>query len=168
MTTTIKPSARPKARAPLSKRQAARLGVVQALYQIELSERPADAVIAEFQATRLTDLLEPLEIEAPTAPLPVDRRWFEQIAHGAAARQAELDPAIAAALSEGWSLPRIGYLLRATLRAGAFELLDRRDVPVNVVINEYVGVADTFFAGDEPKFVNAVLDRVAQTLRAEP
>jgi len=55
--------------------------------------------------------------------------------------------------------------LRACLRAGAFELAERTDVPVKVVINEYVELAYLFFDAGEPPFVNAVLDRLAQTLR---
>ena len=50
-------------------------------------------------------------------------------------------------------------------RAGAFELAGRTDVPVSVVISEYVEVARLFLDGDEPKFVNAVLDRLAPQLR---
>ncbi len=57
-------------------------------------------------------------------------------------------------------------MLRAILRAGAYELMFRRDVPVRVAISEYVDVAHSFYAGDEPGLVNAVLDRVARTARA--
>ena len=76
-----------------------------------------------------------------------------------------LDPEIELCLAEGWTFGRLGYLLRACLRAGAFELAERADVPVKVIINEYVELAYLFFDSGEPSFVNAVLDRLAQTLR---
>ena len=57
-------------------------------------------------------------------------------------------------------------ILRAILRAAAFELVARRDVPAKVVIDEYVGIARDFFAGDEPGFVNAALDTMARRKRA--
>jgi N utilization substance protein B len=79
----------------------------------------------------------------------------------------ELDPRIEAMLATGWSLVRAGYLLRAFLRAGAFELAARRNVPAGVVINEYVALAHAFLSSDEAGFVNAVLDRLASELRSE-
>ena len=60
-------------------------------------------------------------------------------------------------------------ILRAILRAGTYELGHRQDVPAAVVINEYLDIAHAFFEGDEPKFVNGVLDRLARQVReAEP
>ena len=55
--------------------------------------------------------------------------------------------------------------MRATLRAGVYELLARADIPARVVINEYVDVALRLFGGGEPGFVNGVLDRLARELR---
>jgi N utilization substance protein B len=72
---------------------------------------------------------------------------------------------IAATLAQGWSLERAGYLLRAFLRAGAHELASTPDVPVSVVINEYVELAHAFLSRDEARFINAVLDRLATQLR---
>jgi N utilization substance protein B len=150
----------------MTRRRAARFGAIQALYQAELSGVPIERVIAEFQAHRLADLLEPLE---GTGPAPaVDRDWFAALAKGAFQRAPELDPMIEATLAEGWTLLRAGYLLRACLRAGAFELAARPDVPVRVVINEYVELAHDFLSKDEAGFINAVLDRLAGQLRPTP
>ena len=74
---------------------------------------------------------------------------------------------IQATLAEGWSLERAGYLLRAFLRAGAYELACKPDVPVSVVINEYVELAHDFLSRDESGFINAVLDRLAGQLRPD-
>ena len=150
----------------MTRRRAARFGAIQALYQAELSGVAIERVIAEFQAHRLADLLEPLEGSGP-APA-VDRAWFAALTKGAWQRAAELDPLIEATLAEGWTLVRAGYLLRACLRAGAFELAARPDVPVRVVINEYVELAHDFFSRDEAGFINAVLDRLAGQLRPAP
>ena len=51
------------------------------------------------------------------------------------------------------------------LRAGAFELSTRRDVPARVVVAEYVDVANAFVDRDETGMVNAVLDQLARQLR---
>ena len=55
-------------------------------------------------------------------------------------------------------------LLRLILRAGAFELSERSDIDAPLSINEYVAVAEAFFGGTEPRFVNGVLDRLARVL----
>jgi N utilization substance protein B len=150
----------------MNRRRAARFGAVQALYQMDLTAAPVDSVITEFEQHRLADLLEPLELNGG-APAEVDREWFENVTRGAWRRAEELDPLIEEMLASGWTLARAGYLLRAFLRAGAFELADRPDVPVQVVLSEYVELAHGFLPGDEAGFVNAVLDRLAARLRPE-
>ena len=74
---------------------------------------------------------------------------------------------IAGALSKEWSMERLEAVLRAILRAGAFELSTRTDIPPKVTISEFVDVAHAFYTGTEPKLVNAVLDRIARVVRAE-
>jgi N utilization substance protein B len=150
----------------LNKRRAARFAAVQALYQAEAGELAIDRVIAEFKAHRLASILEPLEVATPSPK--VDEVWFAIVAGGAWQGRERLDPAIESCLKEDWSLARCGFLLRACLRAGAYELAERTDVPVKVVINEYVELAHLFFSGDEPALVNAVLDRLAPVLRPDP
>jgi N utilization substance protein B len=81
--------------------------------------------------------------------------------------QLRLDPLIASALQDDWALSRLDSTVRAILRAGVFELLDRKDVPVAVIVTEYVEIAQAFFEDDEPKLVNAVLDRIAKQVRGD-
>lgn len=134
-------------------RRAARLAAVQALYQMELVGAGAEEVAEEFITHRFDET-------------PTDTEFFKAIVEGVPLHQAEIDKAIAACLSENWSMTRIDSILRAILRAAGLELVARRDVPAKVVIDEYVGIAHDFFAGDEPGFVNAALDRMAHRKRA--
>lgn len=53
------------------------------------------------------------------------------------------------------------------MRAGVYELMQRSDVPVAVIVSEYVDIAKAFYVEDEPKLVNAVLDRVSRRVRGE-
>ena len=55
--------------------------------------------------------------------------------------------------------------MRAILRAGAYELVARPDVPVASVITEYVDVAHAFYDKRESGFVNGLLDAIAKTAR---
>ena len=136
-------------------RHAARLGAVQALYQMEMSGNGAEEVAAEFAEHRFAEL--------PATP---DGEFFHAIVNGVTQHQVEIDRAIAASLSEKWKLERVDSILRAILRCGVFELIGRRDVPAKVVIDEYVAVSGAFFGGDEPGFVNAALDGIARRKRA--
>ena len=149
------------------RRSVARLLAVQALYQIEIARIEAggaaavDAVIAEFVKHRLGQ-----EIEGENYG-EADRALFADIVAGTSSRQRELDEMISAALSDEWPLQRLETILRAILRAGAYELRARADVPPRVVISEYLDVAHAFFAGKEPGMVNGVLDRLARVLRQD-
>ncbi|MEY4708050.1 MAG: hypothetical protein RJB58_1773 [Pseudomonadota bacterium] len=136
-------------------RHAARLGAVQALYQMEMSGDGAEEVAAEFAEHRFAEL--------PATP---DGEFFHAVVNGVPQHQVEIDRAIAGALSEKWKLERVDSILRAVLRCGVFELVARRDVPAKVVIDEYVAVSGAFFGGDEPGFVNAALDTIARRKRA--
>ncbi len=133
-------------------RHAARLGAVQALYQMEMSGAGAEEVAAEFAEYDL--------------PVPPDADFFTAIVNGVPRHQVEIDRAIAASLSQNWKLERVDSILRAILRCGVFELVARRDVPARAVIDEYVAVAGAFFGADEPGFVNGALDTIARRKRA--
>jgi len=141
-----------------SSRHAARLAAVQALYQMDLTQRDLSEVLAEFVLHRF----ENAEI---TAYKDADRVFFRDIVSGTVEKQLEVDKEIASYLAESWRLSRIDSILRALLRSGVYELIARRDVPARAVINEYVEIAHDFFGGDEPGVVNGVLDRVARQHR---
>ncbi|HWA03102.1 MAG TPA: transcription antitermination factor NusB [Rhizomicrobium sp.] len=141
-------------------RSTARLAAVQALYQMEQTGIGSDEAVHEFTEHRFGT-----EPETGTAG-EIDGEFFAAIVHGVPRHQEEIDAAIAGVLSGGWRLSRIDSILRAALRAGAFELIERRDVPARVVIDEYVDVSHAFFSGEEPSFVNAALDRLARRKRA--
>ena len=98
--------------------------------------------------------------------LPAEVAFFREVVGGVVRDQRTLDPMIDDALAQGWPLKRIETILRAVLRAGAYELDQRRDVPARVVVSEYVDVANAFVDRDETGMVNAVLDQIARKLRA--
>lgn len=142
-------------------RSAARLGAVQALYQIEQSgdDVVPSVVISEFAEHRLGREVDgDLYTEA-------DIELFGDIVGGVTARRAEIDKAITGALSEKWKLGRLELIMASVLRCGTYELMARPDIPTAVVINEYLDVAHAFYPGDEPAFANGVLDRLAKELR---
>ncbi|MEJ0013056.1 MAG: transcription antitermination factor NusB [Bauldia sp.] len=145
---------------PANQRGAARLAAVQALYQMELGGATLPDVLAEFEAHRLGK-----EVDGDQYR-DADAAYFRDIVGGVVEHQRILDPAVDAALLNGWPLARIDATLRAILRSGAFELEHRTDVPARVIITEYVDVANAFYEGEVPAMVNAVLDTLAKKMRA--
>lgn len=143
-----------------SKRGAARLAAVQALYQMEMAGAGLNDILAQFESHWLGR-----EVEGEQY-LPAEHAFFRDIVTGVVDMQRDLDPRIDAALQATWPLKRIEAILRSVLRAGAWELSERSDIPARVVVSEYVDVARAFVDDTETGMANGVLDRLARTTRA--
>ncbi len=140
-------------------RAAARLAAVQALSQIDMEGTPLASLLDEFHRHRLG-----AEIEgAQYAKAEV--AFFDAVVTGVHARKDEIDTLLAGKLAEGWKLERLDKTMLQILRAGAWELMARADVPTGSAISEYVDVAHAFFEKREAKFVNGVLDSIAKAVR---
>jgi transcription antitermination protein NusB len=142
-----------------AERSAARLAAVQALYQMEVSGKGVIDSLAEFEAFWIGREVEGISFK------PAENEFFRDILGGVVREQRPIDVKVDAALSAGWPLKRVEAVLRAILRAGAYELMFRKDVPARVAISEYVEVAHSFYSEDEPGLVNAVLDAIAREVR---
>lgn len=147
-------------------RTASRVAAVQALFQSEQGGETAETVIDQFVRHRLgtppgPEALGFEEGRVPDAHVPL----FTRIVRTAVAEQDRLDGLIATALPAEWPMLRLDPVLRAMLRAGGAELTMEDGPPSRVVINEYLDVAHGFFAGEEPRMVNGMLDRLARELR---
>ena len=147
-------------------RSAARLAAVQALYQLHMEQTALAKLLDEFHQHRLGRAVdddsdgEPVYADAETA-------FFDDVVRGVAARIEEIDALVQSKLAAGWTIARLDKTMLQVLRAGAYELLARADVPVAVAINEYVEVAKAFFDDTEARFVNGVLDAVAKDARSQ-
>jgi transcription antitermination protein NusB len=139
---------------------AARLAAVQALYQIELGAGASEDALAMVLASGATLDESGLFAEADPEIASIIVRGVSQ-----PEMIGRLDTMIDGALVTGWTVARLEILMRAILRAGTFELLERPEVPLKVVINEYVEVAHAFYDRGEPGMVNAVLDKLGRILR---
>ena len=143
------------------RRSVARLAAVQAIYQLEVNRGvDPETVVREFARHRFGR-----EIDGDHYG-EADPALFSDIVRGTMGDLERLDTTITAVLTEEWPLSRLDAVLRAILRAGAYELVHRRDVPPRVSISEYTTVAHAFFSGKEPGLANGVLDKLGRTLRA--
>lgn len=140
-------------------RGAARLAAVQALYQHEMEGNTVPALLHEFHHHRLGAVIDDAEFA------DADVAFFDDLVSGTVVRKDELDALITNKLAKGWSLTRLDKPMLQILRAGAYELLARPDVPTKAVISEYLDVADAFYDKPEKGFVNGLLDALARQVR---
>ena len=139
-------------------RHLARLSAVQALYQMELADQKSKLVVRQFNEHWK-------EHEVKDGQVSADSEFFELIVLGVVSEQEAIDKAITGKLGKNWKLSRLDVTLRAIMRCASYELLRMFNVPAIVVVDEYVGLAKDFYAGKEPNFVNAALDKLARECR---
>ena len=155
----------PSATSNVARRSAARLAAVQALYEIDLVGAAATPVLTEFLEHRWCedtplDHSDPTSKKGPPLPKP-EQRFLEKIVHGVTDNVKILDNAIIPFLNSPWVIDQLDTLVRAILRAGAFEFIQCPEIRARIVISEYVGLAHAFFSDNEPAFINAILDGLA-------
>jgi transcription antitermination protein NusB len=120
----------------MARRTEQRRAAVVALYQSDVTGRPA-----------------PELVERGASP------FTRELVEGVEAERGSLDEAIARHAS-GWSLDRIAPLERSILRVALHEMRSREDVPVEVAIDEAVEAAKELCGADAPAFINGVLGAV--------
>ena len=143
-------------------RSAARLAAVQALYQQDMEGVPVARLLKEFHDHRLGATVEDAQYH------DAERDFFDDLVTGANDRSEEIDGLIQSRLATGWSLERLDRPMLAILRAGAYELVARADVPTGSVISEYIDIAHAFYDKRESGFINGLLDAIAKHARPTP
>lgn len=139
-------------------RRQSRLSAVQALYQMDVSGLTSKQVTMEFLNHRFGYDDEPGMVAA-------DEEFFENIVTGVVERQEEIDEMISENLTKSWTMKRLDMTLRAILRSGAYEILQRPDVPALVIIDQYVSITADFHEKNQTGFVNRVLENMAKSVR---
>ncbi len=142
-------------------RAAARLGAVQALYQMDIAGTGVGETLAQFSSRAVGENFEDGDCGE------ADYKHLKEVVDGVVREQNTIDPAVDGILDKTWPLHRLDATVRAILRAAAYELMFMERVPARVAISEYVDVADAFFEKEEPRFVNGVLDRLARQRRPQ-
>ena len=139
----------PSARTLSSQRSVARKLALQALYRWQLNDCPWQDLIQEFRDAQ--------DMER------ADQEYFRELVQGVWSSREALDGQLSSWLDRAPAM--LDPIEHAVLLIGVYELRDRQDVPYRVAINEAVTLAKRFGATDGHKYVNAVLDRAARTLR---
>jgi transcription antitermination protein NusB len=146
-------------RASPTNRAAARLGAVQALYQMDLAGSDVGETLTQFTSRASGENFNDGQCGE------ADTKLLREIVDGAVREQATIDPFVDDLLAKDWPLTRLDSTVRAILRAAAYEIMFMERVPTRVSISEYVDVAGAFFGEEERRFINGVLDAAARKRR---
>lgn len=141
-----------------NKKSSARLFAVQILFEMEINGKKINNILE-----RLTDEYL-IEISRLNKTEKADKNHLIKILKGVTKNQKDIDLNINDNLI-GWSLSRIDSVSRAILRSALYELRECNDIPVKVVINEYIEISKSFFEGEEPNFINGILDKISKIYR---
>jgi N utilization substance protein B len=131
-------------------RKRARRRVLQALYQWQITGQQADEILAQFRAVQDMN--------------GVDAAYFEELLRGIVAGQEGLDTKLEPFLDR--PIGQVDLMERVVLRIGAYELLNRPELPFRVVLDECVDLAHRFGSEQGHSYVNAVLDKAARQWRS--
>ena len=132
---------------------------MQALYQMDIAGSDVGETLAQFSSRAIGDNFEDGQCGE------ADYKFLKEIVDGVVREQKALDPVVDAVLEKSWPMHRLDVTVRAILRAAAYELMFMERVPARVAISQYVDVGSAFFEGEEPGFINGVLDRLARERR---
>lgn len=143
-----------------ARRAGARLAAVQALYEMDQTEKSARATIRDFMEDRLGLGPDGQPIEE------ADPDLFKSIVNAVVEHQARIDNAILGRLAKGWKLTRLDTTMRALLRAAGAEFIAHPELSEAVILDEYVSLSHDFFEETDAKFANAVLQNIGHDLRA--
>lgn len=109
-----------------------------------------------------------MDIDNDTLEKP-DQDTFQRIVEGVEEHKASLIGDIESAIGERQTPITAARepLLYSILLCGVFEIKNRYDVDIPIIISDYLHVSHAFFEGNEPKLVNAVLDKLAKSLKPQ-
>jgi N utilization substance protein B len=128
----------------------ARKAAVQALYQWQMTGQNLSEIERQFlEEERLKD---------------AQKSYFTELFHGVPKNLEAIDQTLSKFVDRPVNM--IDPVERAILRMGVYELLHRLDMPYRVVLNESINLAKYFGADGSHKYVNGILDKVAQQKRA--
>ncbi len=132
-------------------RSASRRLALQAIYQWQMNQSAVSEIETQFVIDQEMD--------------GCDKSYFRELLQGVASSAKKLDGLFEELLDR--PLSELDPIELAVMRIGSFELSERLDVPYRVAINESVELAKGFGATESHKYVNGILDKLAQRVRRE-
>ena len=142
------------------------MAAAQGLYEIEIAGTGSDVVLLNFLQRRWDDFYDEKNTEQMAKEVKkLDKNTLYQIIEGVTENKDKIDTVLSGAIDGDRDFMKLDILLQSILRAAVFELYFVKNVPMRVVIDEYVDLTHAFYSENEPFLVNGMLDKIGKYIR---
>lgn len=148
-----------KRKPKIGRRRMSRFCAVQSMYSAELCNHPIEKIIDDFDLNGCAFITDSISISE------IDKDFFKKLLETAYKNLPYIDETISRHLSENWTLERIDSVLKCILRLGIAELIFFKEIPSNVIFNEYIEISKGFFENNEVSFMNGLLNEASKSVR---
>ena len=130
---------------------------VQAVFQFFFSKEDVNKILEEFCDYRIK--------EFKNYKKKYDTDFFKKVVVGVYQNEKKITKMIECNLSENWLIDRVDLTMKAIISLAIYELLSYENIPLQVIINEYVSIANQYLDKSNTGFINGILDNIAKNIR---
>ena len=130
---------------------------VQAVFQFFFSKEDINKILEEFCNYRIK--------EFKNYKKRYDTDFFKKVVFGVYQNEKKITKMIECNLSENWLINRVDLTMKAIISLAIYELMSYENVPLQVIINEYVSIANQYLDKSNTGFINGILDNIAKNIR---
>lgn len=131
-----------------------RLYAIQMMYKSEFERKSLEKVIEEAKKNPRILISEEVSLSE------IDSEFFTELITKTKEHGEEIDKLIEKNVAKNWSFDRFDKVMQSLLRLGVCELIFFDQIPANVIFNEYIELAKSFFKKREVGFVNGILNSI--------
>ena len=130
---------------------------VQAVFQFFFSKEDINKILEEFCNYRIK--------EFKNYKKKYDIDFFKKVVVGVYQNEKKITEMIECNLSENWLIDRVDLTMKAIISLAIYELISYENIPLQVIINEYVSIANQYLDKSNTGFINGILDNIAKNIR---
>ncbi len=131
-----------------------RLYAIQIMYRTEFERKPLEKALEEAKKNPQILISEEVSLNE------IDSEFFTELIIKTKEHKEEIDKLIEKNVAKNWSFDRFDKVMQSLLRLGVCELIFFDQIPANVIFNEYIELAKSFFKKREVGFVNGILNSI--------
>ncbi len=130
---------------------------VQAVFQFFFSKEDINKILEEFCNYRIK--------EFKNYKKRYDTDFLKKVVVGVYQNEKKIIKIIESNLSENWLIDRVDLTMKAIISLAIYELISYENIPLQVIINEYVSIANQYLDKSNTGFINGILDNIAKNIR---
>lgn len=138
-----------------------RLYAIQVLYRSQFEQESLDNLLKEAKNNPEILISEEISLNE------IDFEFFKNLINKFQNNLQQIDELISKNIAKTWSFDRLDKVMQALLHLGVCEILFFKEIPANVIFNEYIEIAKSFFKKKEVSFVNGILNAIFKQQKSE-